>query len=128
MRGSCFQKSTSFYCSLQQASGMELTKTKFDVDLDSFDQYIPWLHLIPIALRDHLYLSDDCDKSCPKCGKVYSSKARQAFAFHVQTHIKKFECPVCSKTFSRPWLLKIHLRTHYSYRYLLTIPFAFINF
>ena len=45
----------------QQAStvvySMELTKTKFDVDLDSFDKDIPWLYLIPIALRDHLYLT-----------------------------------------------------------------------
>uniref|UniRef100_A0A914M277 C2H2-type domain-containing protein n=1 Tax=Meloidogyne incognita TaxID=6306 RepID=A0A914M277_MELIC len=35
-----------------------------------------------------------------------------AFAMHILTHQAKHKCPKCAKLFSRPWLLKGHLRSH----------------
>jgi len=35
-----------------------------------------------------------------------------AFAMHILTHQPKQKCPKCGKLFSRPWLLKGHLRSH----------------
>ena len=31
---------------------------------------------------------------------------------HILTHQAKHKCPKCAKLFSRPWLLKGHLRSH----------------
>uniref|UniRef100_A0A915M5E9 C2H2-type domain-containing protein n=1 Tax=Meloidogyne javanica TaxID=6303 RepID=A0A915M5E9_MELJA len=35
-----------------------------------------------------------------------------ALAMHILTHQAKHKCPKCAKLFSRPWLLKGHLRSH----------------
>ena len=35
-----------------------------------------------------------------------------AYAMHMRTHNQNCKCHVCGKTFSRPWLLQGHLRTH----------------
>ena len=49
-------------------------------------------------------------KQCPHCRKVYVSMP--ALAMHVLTHDLKYRCTVCAKAFSRPWLLRGHLRSH----------------
>lgn len=35
-----------------------------------------------------------------------------AFSMHVRTHNQNCQCPHCGKSFSRPWLLQGHIRTH----------------
>ena len=35
-----------------------------------------------------------------------------AFSMHMRTHNQNCKCNYCGKTFSRPWLLQGHLRTH----------------
>merc|ERR1712126_771048 len=49
-------------------------------------------------------------KSCAHCSKEYSSPA--ALAMHLRTHAQGCKCPFCGKAFSRPWLLQGHIRTH----------------
>uniref|UniRef100_A0A915NGX6 C2H2-type domain-containing protein n=1 Tax=Meloidogyne floridensis TaxID=298350 RepID=A0A915NGX6_9BILA len=49
-------------------------------------------------------------RRCPYCEKPYVSMP--AFAMHILTHQAKHKCPKCGKLFSRPWLLKGHLRSH----------------
>jgi len=49
-------------------------------------------------------------KACHVCGKEYFS--RPALAMHLLTHNRKHACNICNKAFSRPWLLKGHMRSH----------------
>jgi len=35
-----------------------------------------------------------------------------AYAMHLRTHNQGCKCHFCGKTFSRPWLLQGHIRTH----------------
>ncbi|QQP57440.1 AAEL003978-PA, partial [Caligus rogercresseyi] len=35
-----------------------------------------------------------------------------AFSMHMRTHNQTCKCSTCGKSFSRPWLLQGHLRTH----------------
>lgn len=60
--------------------------------------------------QTHRSLDSQQAKKCPHCNKVYVSMP--ALSMHILTHNLKHECPVCNKTFSRPWLLQGHMRSH----------------
>src|SRR6218665_1749146 len=60
--------------------------------------------------QTHRSLDSQHAKQCPHCRKVYVSMP--ALAMHVLTHDLKYRCTVCAKAFSRPWLLRGHLRSH----------------
>ena len=60
--------------------------------------------------QTHRSLDSQLAKKCPHCSKVYVSMP--ALAMHVLTHDLRHKCPVCDKSFSRPWLLQGHLRSH----------------
>ncbi|BES98211.1 Zinc finger protein [Nesidiocoris tenuis] len=58
----------------------------------------------------HRDLNDKKARRCPHCGKLYVSVP--AFSMHLRTHVQDCRCNLCGKTFSRPWLLQGHIRTH----------------
>ncbi|XP_037078290.1 transcriptional repressor scratch 2-like [Pollicipes pollicipes] len=60
--------------------------------------------------QTHRSIDSQGAKKCPTCGKAYVSMP--ALAMHVLTHQLSHKCHVCGKTFSRPWLLQGHLRSH----------------
>ncbi|KAJ6648711.1 Protein escargot [Pseudolycoriella hygida] len=47
---------------------------------------------------------------CEQCPKTYTSSG--ALKMHINTHTRPFQCTHCENRFSRPWLLKGHIRTH----------------
>uniref|UniRef100_A0A8C6UM68 C2H2-type domain-containing protein n=1 Tax=Neogobius melanostomus TaxID=47308 RepID=A0A8C6UM68_9GOBI len=49
-------------------------------------------------------------RRCPTCHKLYVSMP--ALSMHLLTHNLKHQCSVCGKSFSRPWLLQGHMRSH----------------
>lgn len=60
--------------------------------------------------QTHRSLDSLAAKRCSECGKAYVSMP--ALAMHVLTHRMGHVCGVCGKQFSRPWLLRGHLRSH----------------
>ena len=60
--------------------------------------------------QTHRSLESASAKKCPHCDKVYVSMP--ALSMHILTHDLKHTCPICSKSFSRPWLLQGHIRSH----------------
>lgn len=60
--------------------------------------------------QTHRSLDSVSAKRCGECGKAYVSMP--ALAMHVLTHKMGHVCGVCGKQFSRPWLLRGHLRSH----------------
>ncbi|CAH0716216.1 unnamed protein product, partial [Brenthis ino] len=60
--------------------------------------------------QTHRSLDSSDAKRCEDCGKAYVSMP--ALAMHVLTHRMGHVCGVCGKQFSRPWLLRGHLRSH----------------
>ena len=60
--------------------------------------------------QTHRSIDSQGAKKCVTCGKAYVSMP--ALAMHVLTHQLSHKCHVCGKTFSRPWLLQGHLRSH----------------
>lgn len=54
---------------------------------------------------------------CKHCPKEYTSLG--ALKMHIRSHTLPCVCPTCGKAFSRPWLLRGHIRTHTGER-----PFA----
>ena len=64
-----------------------------------------------ILRQTHRSLEDKkAVRKCPHCPKIYVSIP--AFTQHIRTHNQGCKCHVCGKTFSRPWLLQGHIRTH----------------
>eukprot|EP00095_Tigriopus_kingsejongensis_P009435 maker-scaffold1490_size38656-snap-gene-0.9 protein:Tk09435 transcript:maker-scaffold1490_size38656-snap-gene-0.9-mRNA-1 annotation:"zinc finger protein 33a-like" len=60
--------------------------------------------------QTHRSLQDKKARKCPHCDKAYVSMP--AFSMHLRTHNQGCRCEFCGKTFSRPWLLQGHIRTH----------------
>ncbi|GFR33778.1 scrt1 [Trichonephila clavata] len=60
--------------------------------------------------QTHRSLDSEKAKRCDTCGKVYVSMP--ALAMHLLTHNLNYKCAECGKAFSRPWLLKGHMRMH----------------
>ena len=68
------------------------------------------LLICPVTSKTHRSLDSQQAKKCPHCNKVYVSMP--ALSMHILTHELKHKCTVCSKSFSRPWLLQGHMRSH----------------
>lgn len=60
--------------------------------------------------QTHRDVTDKKAKKCPECDKIYVSMP--AFSMHLRTHNQGCICSICGKSFSRPWLLQGHMRTH----------------
>ncbi|ESO87877.1 hypothetical protein LOTGIDRAFT_58520, partial [Lottia gigantea] len=60
--------------------------------------------------QTHRSLDSQLAKKCPHCEKVYVSMP--ALSMHILTHSQRHICNICGKTFSRPWLLRGHIRSH----------------
>ncbi|XP_068633554.1 protein snail homolog Sna-like [Battus philenor] len=60
--------------------------------------------------QTHRNMETGSSKRCGECGKAYVSMP--ALTMHILTHSMGHVCGVCGKQFSRPWLLRGHLRSH----------------
>ena len=60
--------------------------------------------------QTHRSLDSGSAKKCHVCDKMYVSMP--ALSMHILTHNLNHRCDVCGKSFSRPWLLQGHMRSH----------------
>ena len=60
--------------------------------------------------QTHRSLDSGSAKKCHVCDKMYVSMP--ALSMHILTHNLNHKCDVCGKSFSRPWLLQGHMRSH----------------
>lgn len=60
--------------------------------------------------QTHRSLDGPHAKKCQYCDRVYVSMP--ALSMHLLTHSANNKCDICGKNFSRPWLLKGHMRSH----------------
>jgi DNA-directed RNA polymerase subunit RPC12/RpoP len=60
--------------------------------------------------QTHRSLDSGSAKKCHVCDKMYVSMP--ALSMHILTHNLSHRCDVCGKSFSRPWLLQGHMRSH----------------
>lgn len=60
--------------------------------------------------QTHRSLTSSSARECNTCGKRYVSMP--ALSMHLLTHQQQHRCPHCGKLFSRPWLLRGHMRSH----------------
>ena len=60
--------------------------------------------------QTHRVMNTENAKACHICHKMYVSMP--ALQMHILTHDLNHKCNICGKGFSRPWLLKGHMRSH----------------
>lgn len=79
---------------------------EIDIENESMEQLYQKLSKFraPTLAGSNLY-------KCTICHRVYGGL--KAFGEHINTHLKlRNKCNICSRVFTRNWLLKCHLRTH----------------